>query len=106
MDDYANFEKVGKLPENLLRNDEQIRTEAGDIILYQRNQINIYYDENTWNFTQIGKIDHITQSELKEILGTGSVSITFSLERKAGVDMEHKTVMLNSGYEMPIMGLN
>lgn len=106
MDDYANFEKVGKLPENLPRNDEQIRTEAGDIILYQGNQITIYYDENTWNFTRIGKIDNITQAELKEILGTGSVSVTFSLERKAGVfDMERKTVMLNSGYEMPILGL-
>ena len=106
MDDYANFEKVGKLPENLPRNDEQIRTEAGDIILYQGNQITIYYDENTWNFTRIGKIDNITQAELKEILGTDSVSVTFSLERKAGVfDMESKTVLLNSGYEMPILGL-
>ena len=106
MDDYANFEKVGKLPKNLPRNDEQIRTEAGDIILYQGNQITIYYDENTWNFTRIGKIDNITQSELKEILGTGSVSVTFSIERKTGVfDMESKTVMLNSGYEMPICGL-
>lgn len=106
MDVYANFEKVGKLPENLPRNDEQIRTGAGDIILYQGNQITIYYDENTWNFTRIGKIDNITQSELKEILGTGSVSVTFSLESKTGVfDMERKTVMLNSGYEMTIMGL-
>lgn len=77
MSDYANFEKVGKLPENLPRNDEQITTEAGDIILYQGNQITIYYDENTWNFTRIGKINNITQTELKEILGTGSVSVTF-----------------------------
>lgn len=106
MNDYANFEKVGKLPENLPRNDEQITTEAGDIILYQGNQVTIYYDENTWNFTRIGKINNITQAELKEILGTGSVSVTFSLERKVGVfDMERKMVMLNSGYEMPILGL-
>ncbi len=106
MDDYANFEKVGKLPQNLPRNDEQIQTEAGDIILYQGNQITIYYDENTWNFTRIGKIDNITQTELKEILGTGSVSVTFSSERKTGVfDMESKTVLLNSGYKMPVMGL-
>lgn len=106
MNDYANYEKVGKLPENLPRNDEQITTEAGDIILYQGNQVTIYYDENTWNFTRIGKINNITQAELKEILGTGSVSVTFSLERKAGVfDMERKMVMLNSGYEMPILGL-
>ena len=106
MNDYGGFEKVGRLSENLPKNDEQITTEAGDIILYQGNQVTIYYDENTWNFTRLGKIDNITQTELKEILGTGSVSVTFSLERKTGVfDMESKTVMLNSGYEMPILGL-
>ena len=106
MNDYANFEKVGKLPKNLPRNDEQIRTEAGDIILYQGNQVTIYYDENTWNFTRLGKIENITQAELKEILGTDSVSVTFSLAGKTGVfDMENKTVMLNSGYDMPILGL-
>ncbi|WP_207718988.1 cyclophilin-like fold protein [Oribacterium sp. oral taxon 102] len=35
------------------RNDEQIITVPGDIILYQGNQITIYYDENTWNFTRL-----------------------------------------------------
>ena len=106
MNDYGGFEKVGRLSKNLPKNNEQITTEAGDIILYQGNQVTIYYDENTWNFTRLGKIDNITQAELKEILGTGSVSVTFSLERKTGVfDMESKTVMLNSGYEMPILGL-
>ena len=81
MNDYGNFEKVGSLPESIPKNDEQITTEAGDIILYQGNQITIYYDENTWNFTRLGKIENITQAELKEILGAGSVSVTFSLEK-------------------------
>lgn len=80
MNDYASFEKVGTLPQSLPRNDKHITTEAGDIILYQGNQIIIYYDENTWNFTRLGRIDNITQTELKEILGNGSVSVTFSLE--------------------------
>ena len=39
MNDYGNFEKVGTLPETLPRNDERITTEAGDLILYQGNQI-------------------------------------------------------------------
>ena len=47
MSDYGNFEKVGTLPETLPRNDERITTEAGDLILYQGNQITIYYDVNT-----------------------------------------------------------
>lgn len=80
MNDYGNFEKVGKLPESLPKNDEQISTEAGDIILYQGNQVTIYYDKNTWNFTRLGRIDNITQEELKKILGAGSVSVTFSVD--------------------------
>ena len=53
----------------------------GDIILYQGNQITIYYDTNTWNFTKLGKIENITQKELKEILGDGDVTVTFSLNK-------------------------
>lgn len=34
------------LPQTLPRNDEQITTEPGDVILYQGDQITIYYDVN------------------------------------------------------------
>lgn len=80
MHDYGNFEKVGNLPTTLPRNDQNITTEAGDIILYQGNSIVIYYDHNTWNFTRLGKIDNITQNELKSILGSGNITATFSLQ--------------------------
>lgn len=76
MRDYENMEKVGMIGETLPRNDEQITTEAGDIILYQGNALVIYYDTNSWNFTRIGKIDGITQDELKTVLGKGNVTVT------------------------------
>ncbi len=79
MSDYGNFEKVGSLGTSLPTNDKRITTEPGDLILYQGNSITIYYDKNTWSFTRLGKIDDITQSELKEILGEGDVTVTFSL---------------------------
>lgn len=79
MSDYANFEKVGSLGTSLPRNDEQITTEPGDIILYQGNQITIYYDKNTWNFTRLGKINNATKESLLEILGDGDVTVTLSL---------------------------
>ena len=79
MHDYGNFEKVGALGTSLPRNDTQITTSAGDIILYQGNQITIYYDVNSWNFTRLGKIDGTTQAELKEILGKGNVTAVFSV---------------------------
>lgn len=81
MSDYANFEKVGPLGFSLPRNDKSITTTPGDIILYQGNQITIYYDTNTWNFTKLGKIENVTQKELKEILGNGDVTVTFSLNK-------------------------
>ena len=79
MHDYGSFEKVGSLGTTLPRNDTQITTTAGDIILYQGNQITIYYDTNSWNFTRLGKVDGVTQVELKKILGKGKVTAVFSV---------------------------
>ena len=79
MHDYGTFEKVGPLGTKLPRNDTQITTQAGDIILYQGNQITIYYDTNSWNFTRLGKVDGVTQAELKKILGKGDVTAVFNI---------------------------
>lgn len=79
MHDYGSFEKVGPLGTTLPRNDTQITTSAGDIILYQGNQITIYYDTNSWNFTRLGKVDGVTQAELKKILGKGDVTAVFEI---------------------------
>ena len=80
MHDYSNFEKVGDIGTSLPTNDENITTEAGDVILYQGTSITIYYDTNTWDFTRLGKIQNITQQELKDILGDDDVTVTFSLK--------------------------
>lgn len=79
MHDYGSFEKVGPLGTTLPRNDEQITTEPGDVILYQGDQITIYYDVNNWSFTRLGKVQDLSQAELKDILGSGNVTFTFSL---------------------------
>lgn len=78
--DYGNFEKVGSLGFTLPKNDTQITTEAGDLILYQGNQFVVYYDENSWNFTKLGHVDNMTQEDLKTLLGDGDVTITLSLK--------------------------
>lgn len=79
MSDYAGMEKVGLIGTDLPRNDEQISTGAGDIILYQGNSLVIYYDTNSWNFTRIGKIEGVTGEELLDAFGSGDVTVTFSL---------------------------
>ena len=81
MSDYGNFEKVGELGISLVTNDEQITTEAGDLILYQGNKFVIYYDTNSWNFTRLGKIKNISQDELKSVLGDGDVTAVLTLHK-------------------------
>ena len=78
--DYGSFEKVGPLPWALPRNDETITTEPGDVILYQGDQITIYYDENTWSFTRLAKIGSVTRDELLEALGPGDVTVRMWIE--------------------------
>ena len=77
MEDYGGFEKVGPLGTSLTRNDTQITTQPGDVILYQGNQITIYYGTNSWNFSRLARIDAPT--DLEEKLGEGTVQVTFSL---------------------------
>ena len=80
MHDYGSFERVADLPTTLPRNDTQINTDAGDLILYLGKRIVIYYDKNSWNFTRLGKIDNVNKKRLKQILGDGNATVTFSVK--------------------------
>lgn len=77
--DYGGFEKVGNLPVSLPRNDEDITTSAGDIILYQGNSICFYYSTNSWNFTRLGRIDDAVNLNLKQIYGSGDATFILSV---------------------------
>ncbi|MBR3002485.1 MAG: hypothetical protein IKF38_02835 [Clostridia bacterium] len=77
--EYGGFEKVGDLGFSLPREDTNITTSAGDIVLYQGNQISLFYNSNSWSYTKLGKIQNISSSELKNILGNGDITITFTL---------------------------
>ena len=79
MNDFSNFEKVGELPRSLPRNDMQISTDAGDLILYQGNRFVIYYGQNSWDFTYLGHIEGATKEGLLEMLGSGSVTVELRL---------------------------
>ena len=78
MSDYSGFEKVGSLGTNLPTSNSQTTTHAGDIALYQGNQIVIFYGSNSWSYTRLGQIDDLTGWE--EALGSGDVTVTFSLQ--------------------------
>lgn len=78
MSDYSGFEKVGPLGTSLPASNSQTTTQAGDIVLYNGNQIVIFYGSNSWSYTRLGHIDNLTGWE--DALGSGDVTVIFSLE--------------------------
>lgn len=79
MRDYNRMEKVGPLGADLPTNDEWIDAQAGDLILYQGNQLVIYYGANSWSLTRLGRIEGVGAGELRDILGGGDVRVTLSM---------------------------
>lgn len=84
MNDYGDMEKVGPLGFSLPRTDRQTTTRPGDIILYLGNNLVIYYDTNSWNFTRIGRVNGInTRGEMLDLLGgVGKRTVTISSEEE------------------------
>lgn len=80
MDDYGNMEKVGSLGFSLPRNDRQITTGPGDLILYQGSSLVIYYDTNSWSLTRLGHVDGVsTREEMLMLLGgEGEMTLTLT----------------------------
>ena len=79
MSDYAHMEKFGSFGMQFPTNDETITTEAGDVILSEGNLLVIYYAPNTWNFTRLGKVRNLSETELKQVLGKGSITAVLTL---------------------------
>ena len=74
---YGGFEQVGPIGHEIVSNDEQTRTEPGDIVLYAGDQIVIFYGNNAWAYTRLGHVD-LVQEEMAELLAHGDVTVTIS----------------------------
>ena len=69
---YGGFEQVGSIGQSISRDDKQITTEYGDIVLYSGNQIVVFYGSNSWAYTKLGHID-LPEEELTQLLSNGDV---------------------------------
>ena len=78
MEQYGGFEQVGTLPQNIIRNDEQMVTMPGDIVLYSGNSLVIFYGSNSWAYTKLGHIEGLSAEELTDILDTSEITVTLS----------------------------
>ena len=77
---YGGFEQVGPIGKTLPRNDRKMTTGAGDIVLYSGDQIVVFYGSNTWSYTRLGRITGKTKAELKDLLGSGDITLTLRCE--------------------------
>ena len=73
--DYWNFEKVWDLWFKLPTEDSNITTQLWDLVLYNWNQVSLFYNSNSWSYTRLWKVQRITESDL----WNWDVTLVFSL---------------------------
>ena len=99
----GGFEIWGGLGFSLPSNDEQINAQPGDVILYNGSNICMFYGTNSWSYTRLGKIEGLSESELRTFLkaGESNISVTLSLNNTTGIsqakadDSESRAYTLN-----------
>lgn len=79
-ENYGGFEKVCQLGKTLPRKDEEITTEAGDVMLYSGNQIVFFYGTNSWAYTKLGKVEESSLEELEKVLSGLETEVTLSVK--------------------------
>ena len=77
----GGFEIWGALGFSLPTSDQQTTAQPGDVILYNGSNICLFYGTNSWSYTRLGKIDGLSEGELRTFLraGENNISVTLSL---------------------------
>lgn len=74
---YGGFEQIGSLPRSFSKNDVQMTTAPGDIMLYSGDQLVVFFGSNSWSYTKLGHINlHV--DELTELLNGNTVLVEIS----------------------------
>ena len=83
----GGFEIWGALGFSLPTSNEQISAQPGDIVLYNGSNICMFYGTNSWSYTRLGKIEGLSESELRTFLkaGESNISVTLSLNNTTGI---------------------
>ena len=78
--DQSAIEQVGSLEKSYTKNDEQITTHSGDIVLYSGDKIVVFYGSNTWAYTRLGKIN-IPEGDVTELLSNGDITLKIAIAK-------------------------
>ena len=62
------------------KNDEQITTHSGDIVLYSGDKIVVFYGSNSWAYTRLGKMN-IPEGDVTELLSNGDITLKIAIAK-------------------------
>ena len=79
MHEYGGFEQTGMIGKTISSNDSELNVIPGDIVLYNSNQISIFYNKSKWSYTKLGHIN-LDKEALENILNVDSITATFYLK--------------------------
>ena len=71
---YSDNEQVGFLEKSYTKNDKQLTTHNGDIVLYSGDKIVVFYGSNSWAYTRLGKMN-IPEGDVTELLSNGDITL-------------------------------
>lgn len=74
---YGGNEQYGSLGRSFVSNNTQTTTSIGDIVLYNNDNIVVFYGSNTWSYTRLGKMN-LEDHEVIELLSNSDVKLTLS----------------------------
>lgn len=80
----GGFEIWGALGFSLPTSDQQTNAQPGDVVLYNGSNICMFYGSNSWSYTRLGKIDGLSESELRTFLKAGESNIKVTLSLSSG----------------------
>ncbi len=100
----GGFEIWGALGFSLPISNEQMTAEAGDVILYNGSNICLFYGSNSWSYTRLGKIDGLSESELRNFLKAGESNISVMLSVDVKTDIKNIKGEEGEGYLYSLNG--
>ena len=85
----GGFEIWGALGFSLSTSNEQVNAQPGDIVLYNGSNICLFYGSNSWSYTRLGKIEGLSESELRTFLKAGESDIRVTLSVDVQTDIRN-----------------
>lgn len=102
----GGFEIWGALGFSLPTSNQQMTAQPGDVILYSGSNICLFYGSNSWSYTRLGKIDGMSESELRSFLKAGESNINVTLSLANTTAIKDHTSTPSSKNEDRIYSLN